>query len=119
MCKQKICNKLKTIYNETNFFTVTITFLILAVADFVITEILILGLFLKNNFLIVYTTDKIDALKTSGVQPYTHEQSVELMNTVNNIVQPYIVLHYFLIFAAFVCFIIEIYKIIQRKSKNV
>ncbi len=117
--KQKICKKLNEIYNKTNFFTTTLTLLILAVADFVMSEILILGLFLKNNFLIVYTTDKMDILTKSGVQPYTHEQTIELMERINDIVQPYVVLHYLLIFAAFVCFTIGVYKLIQRKPKNV
>ncbi len=119
MCKQKICNKLNEIYNKTNFFVSSLTFLILAIADFVMSEILILGLFLKNNFLIVYTTDKINTLTNSGIQPYTHEQTIELMETIDRIVQPYIVLHYLLIFMAFACFTIGVYKIIVRKPKNV
>ncbi len=52
----------------------------------------------------------MDTLTNSGIQPYTHEQTIELMETIDKIVQPYVVLHYLLIFVAFACFTIGVYK---------
>jgi len=114
--KEKIINILKKIYNETNFLVLSLMFFVLAICLFIVTEIIIFGYLLDNDYLIVNTVENMATMKTL---PYTEKETLDFFESINNEMQPFFFFYHFSVYSTISFLVLGTFKYIWGKLKHV
>lgn len=69
--KNKIIKTIERIYNNTNFFYVSVIFLLLFISLFLYSLLIFVSIEMQNNYLVVYTEEN---MKNLSIPPLREEQ---------------------------------------------